>query len=705
MGDYDEKKFDSNGFAIGGVDEGADEENGASDQKPLLAKEANGNGGYGTVDPKTHRRNPSLKSQRSKSFGDFPASPLAARTAAARAKREATLANLSSSWVIGDHALDILAPRDQTAKKQTIVLAPDDVDLPPNTPLLGSSKLVAQARSEDLKRRSIMKARRTSKEDITTIDEETSGEEGSELDDSGRHLRTMSGTIGNAHTLKEIEAEYRDKVRTTFINDAMTFAEGTIPQSIIVATVIGIVCGVVAFLYYSVLDYFLELIWKVLPEMFVVDRWPENLYVLWIPLVTFTLSACCGLSIYYLGEPGDLAYTIKCVHEKGYKGTSHILPMVAASQFTILAGGSLGPEAPLVAICAATAGFISRRVFKQRNRNVVRKHTFMGMSGALSAFFGVPLGGSLFALEVTSRFGIEYFEHLIEAIFAGEVCVVVFRGLAGLPLEHIWEIVTPRPSIHEAQPYQILLGGGIGLLGAGLAYIWANFHWRLMDGFRKLGLLDDENIFAVRRCLVGAVGVALIGMLIPQTMFWGEYEIQAIATLSPASKLAHVWPTSGLIGFEMDSCWNCLAVGFAKLMAISFTVCGGYRGGYIFPFFAAGAAFGRAFSFVFPQFSPIITTLCFAAGINVAITRTALATSLILAFLAGEQMALPAILSASVCSLFATGYMPFIKSQLARSDIDFSLFYRGQGFPRLSETIPHGEEDGKDKDLEVIEED
>lgn len=35
------------------------------------------------------------------------------------------------------------------------------------------------------------------------------------------------------------------------------------------------------------------------------------------------------------------------------------------------------------------------------------------MAGALAAFFGCPLGGSLFAMEVNSRFGIEYFEHTV----------------------------------------------------------------------------------------------------------------------------------------------------------------------------------------------------------------------------------------------------------------------------------------------------
>lgn len=51
--------------------------------------------------------------------------------------------------------------------------------------------------------------------------------------------------------------------------------------------------------------------------------------------------------------------------------------MVAASQFSILAGGSLGPEAPLVAICASLGGFCSRTLFRIEDRNLVRKHTLM----------------------------------------------------------------------------------------------------------------------------------------------------------------------------------------------------------------------------------------------------------------------------------------------------------------------------------------
>jgi len=113
-----------------------------------------------------------------------------------------------------------------------------------------------------------------------------------------------------------------------------------------------------------------------------------------------------------------------------------------------------------------------------------------------------------------------------------------------------------------------------------------------------------------------------------------------------------------------------MLIGFLKMLAISFTVAAGYRGGFIFPFFAAGAAFGKGLTYLIPALSPTITTLSVAAGINVAITRTGLATPLILCSLAGETNAVPPVLAASMVSLFATSYMPFIRSQVKRADVE-----------------------------------
>lgn len=61
--------------------------------------------------------------------------------------------------------------------------------------------------------------------------------------------------------------------------------------------------------------------------------------------------------------------------------------------------------------------------------------------------------------------------------------------------------------------------------------------------------------------------------------FWGEEEIQVVANMEPAKNLPNLWPATGLIGFEMDGPGKAFIVGFTKLIAISFTVAGGLRGG------------------------------------------------------------------------------------------------------------------------------
>jgi hypothetical protein len=169
------------------------------------------------------------------------------------------------------------------------------------------------------------------------------------------------------------------KTQSSFWQDAQTLAHGSIPHSMVLATAIGVVCGVAAYLYYTILEASLDYLWHDLPNKYVIGHWAPEHYWLWIPLVGFTMALGVGCTVQFMGEPGDLAYTIKCVHNHAYVAMSHVVPMVCASQCSILAGGSLGPEAPLVAICAALGGMISKRVFGVEKRNLIRKHTLMGM--------------------------------------------------------------------------------------------------------------------------------------------------------------------------------------------------------------------------------------------------------------------------------------------------------------------------------------
>lgn len=486
---------------------------------------------------------------------------------------------------------------------------------------------------------------------------------------AGTPSSTPRGSIRKSHHRRRTSRVLTKTQSQSFMEDARAFAPGSLPHSMVLAVTIGTVCGVAAFLYYAGLEWMLDMLWQKLPETYA-SQWPQSMQVLWIPMIVFPMAVGVGLTVVVLGEPGDLPYTIKCVHEKAFISMDHVLPMVAASQLSILAGGSLGPEAPLVAICASLGGFVSRQVFGTTSRNLIRKHTLMGMAGALAAFFGVPLGGSLFALEVNSRFGIEYFEHTMEAILCGEVCLAVFRALAQLPIVSLWNITPTK--LPFSTSIDLVYGALLGVVGAGIAWLFARFHRLVMGQFRHHGLLHNDR--AVSRALVGATVIVVVGMILPQTMFWGEQEFQTLATLGPNSNLPHIWPTRGLFDFEMNSFPATIIVGIAKLVVISFTVAGGYRGGYIFPAFAAAAALGRGLAFLLPFIPTQLCVLCMAAAINVALTRTAIATTLILAFLSGEQNATASILAAALMSLFLTGYMPFIQTQVTRNDLEDAIF-------------------------------
>ena len=68
--------------------------------------------------------------------------------------------------------------------------------------------------------------------------------------------------------------------------------------------------------------------------------------------------------------------------------------LAASSEQGALSGGSLGPEAALLALCGSTTSWLARHVFGARGQ-MLRNCALMGMTAGLAAFFGVALGGLL----------------------------------------------------------------------------------------------------------------------------------------------------------------------------------------------------------------------------------------------------------------------------------------------------------------------
>lgn len=411
------------------------------------------------------------------------------------------------------------------------------------------------------------------------------------------------------------------------------------------AAAIGVMGGLAAAAYYFVLSGGLHLIWRtglgLDPHALPIEAGFRPA----ILLVTTLGGLLVGLTLHFMGVPGEISAVVDNIHvEHGRLDMRQTPSMTVASLNSIIAGGSAGPEAPLVQIIGSLGSWIGDRL--RLPGPMVRTLTFCGMGTALGAFFGAPVAGALFALEIPHRRGLEYYEALIPAAVSAIIGFLVFRSLVGYegPLYHLPALAG------EATMSVIACGAVFGVLGAGAAAVFATV-------FASVERLTHR--LAHRRILLATLGGLLIGLIAqvaPKTLFWGEFQIQSMIEAGTGFATTH-GPTAAaaLVVF----------IGFAKILAVACTLHFGFRGGFIFPLFFVGAACGMGASLLIPQLPMPVAIVCTMAAVNVAVTKTPISTTVLLATLANVHL-LPAIALASFTSFLLTTRVRIIRSQRSR---------------------------------------
>lgn len=412
--------------------------------------------------------------------------------------------------------------------------------------------------------------------------------------------------------------------------------ELTYQQIILASAAIGIAGGLVATAYYYLLESCLHLVWHTIPhfiEPLFPTKFPSWNYV-WI--ATTIGGFLVGLTLHLMGLPGEVSFVVDKVHNPGRIELRQTPAMIVASLVSITAGGSAGPEAPLVQVNGSVGGWLGKKL--KVSVAATRVLTFCGMSAALGAFFGAPLGGAIFALEIPHRRGLEYYEALIPAVLSAILSFAVFKLNTGLTIGGIYHFT----AIPKLELWNLVQGALLGAAGALVAVIFVVV-------FRSIGYLSEY--IAHRQILLSTLGglsIGLIALAFPQTLFFGEKEIQTIVE------------TGSTFGMTM-----LVAIALAKMLAISCTLHSGFRGGFIFPLFYIGAAVGLAFALAVPQVHPTISMVCMMAAVNVAITKTPISTSIILSVLSDTAM-VPVIVIASFVSFLLTTELSMIKTQRSR---------------------------------------
>ena len=408
-------------------------------------------------------------------------------------------------------------------------------------------------------------------------------------------------------------------------------------QLILCSALIGIAGGLAATAYYYLLEAFLHLVWHTLPK-FLLPYLPASIsswnYV-W--LATTIGGFLVGLTLYFMGLPGEVAFVVDNVHAPGRISLRQTPAMIVASLISITAGGSAGPEAPLVQINGSFGSWLGIKL--NLAMTTIRVLTLCGMSAALGAFFGAPLGGALFALELPHRRGLEYYEAVVPAVLSAILSFFVFRFNTGLTIGGMYHFA----AIPSLSLMSICQGALLGAVGALVALLFVLI-------FRSVGYLTEYiHKRTILLATLGGLSIGLIALAFPQTLFFGEKEINTIVE------------TGSTFGIKL-----LLAIAVAKMLAVACTLHSGFRGGFIFPLFYIGAAVGLAISLAFPEVHPTIAMVCMMAAVNVAITKTPISTTVILSVLSDTAM-VPVIVTACFVSFLLTTNVCLIKTQRSRS--------------------------------------
>jgi H+/Cl- antiporter ClcA len=420
-------------------------------------------------------------------------------------------------------------------------------------------------------------------------------------------------------------------------NSSSYLRDLTYQQMILCSVVIGIAGGLVATAYYYVLEGSLHVVWHTLPELlepYFPTAVPAWNYV-WI--ATTIGGFLVGLTLHLMGLPGEVAFVVDKVHSPGRIDLRQTPAMIMASLVSITAGGSAGPEAPLVQINGSFGGWLADKL--KLTLTTSRVLTLCGMSAALGAFFGAPLGGALFALELPHRRGLEYYEAIVPAVSSAILSFFVFRFNTGLTIGGMYHFA----NIPQLSLMNLAEGAVLGSIGALVALLFVLL-------FRAVGHLSEYIAHhTILLATLGGLAIGLIALAFPQTLFFGEKEINTIVDAGSTFGIALL-----------------LAIAAAKMLAVACTLHSGFRGGFIFPLFYIGAAVGLAIALAVPQIHPTIGMICMMAAVNVAITKTPVSTTVILSVLSDTAM-VPVIVIASFTSFLLTSQVSLIRTQRSRS--------------------------------------
>lgn len=357
--------------------------------------------------------------------------------------------------------------------------------------------------------------------------------------------------------------------------------------------------------------------------------WEQAAAAVGLSTPLFTVLVCAsggllvGLAVRFFGDhSGIFAEMMLEFGRNGRFNYRHAPGIVVTAFVSLVAGGSLGPEAPMADACGSLGTWLADKL--KLDERSTRSLGFSGLSGMLASFITSPFGGALLGLE-SARAGISYPWTLFPSLVASAVATVVFVSLSGDYFGNLYVFPAYTPHVKD-----LLLAVPLSLLGAlaGAIFIVTFKYLRRM--------LRPLQQHLVVRGLLGGVALGVVGALLPLTLFSGE---EQTATLID---------TAAEIGVPA-----LVVMALLKLLITSLLLVTGWKGGYIFPTMFASVALGMAAHLLFPSIPVAVAVAATMGGAMVSTMKAPIFSALFTAVLMERETG-PVIAIAVIVGLLAT---------------------------------------------------
>ncbi len=328
-----------------------------------------------------------------------------------------------------------------------------------------------------------------------------------------------------------------------------------------------------------------------MPDALRVDPHP------WFALAVTTLGgAAVGVVVRFAPGHGGPRPTAGHGVGETHIGLRPLPGIVLASIISLAIGASLGPEAPLLAVVAATAPWIALRI---NTPGLAPLITQAGIGSIFALLFGSPLAATFVGLETIVIAGRTLYTFLIPVLVASTTGFLGFRAITHHSLTSLANLEFPAYPQLEIRHFPVAIA--IGAAGAFLGLIQVAA-FRTLD--RALRPLDRVP---VAKATLGGIGIGLVALIAgEETLFSGEHELDVLLHNAGAKSVGTL-----------------VLIIAGKLVANSISMATGFRGGKIFPIVFIGGTLGIAAHQAFTSIPLAVAVACGMAGATMVILRPA----------------------------------------------------------------------------------